>query len=78
MISQERASHPATDEEPTGAPSEPGASEGDDASGTSFDDIDEAIDEAIEESMIASDPPAFTPGIGIGAPDHSSRPADRP
>lgn len=26
------------------------------------------IDEAIEETMVASDPPALTPGTGVGSP----------
>jgi hypothetical protein len=66
MTTQERADHPAAGEPPGGVqdPGQPRASSLDDPCGTSFD----YIDEAIEESMIASDPPAWTPQTGIGAP----------
>jgi hypothetical protein len=70
MISQDR---------PSPAPPSPAAAEPLPASpvdetrtGASGQDVQEAqfdyIDEAIEETMIASDPPAFTPETGIGPP----------
>ena len=71
MISQDRpnlaapspaAAEPLTaspeDETRTGAPGQDVQTE------ARFD----YIDEAIEETMIASDPPAFTPGTGVGPP----------
>ncbi len=71
MISQDRpspaASSPAAAEPQTASPvdeTRTGAP-GQDAQAEPLFDY---IDEAIEETMIASDPPAFTPGTGIGPP----------
>jgi hypothetical protein len=70
-MSDERANPPAAGVPPadTAVRDRTGESAEDAPAGDPFD----YIDEAIEETMIASDPPAWTPQTGIGAPGREAR-----
>ncbi len=76
MISQERANPPAAGQQPESAEDrgQTVAPANDGQCGMSFD----YIDEALEETMIASDPPAWSPQTTIGPPDRGAEQAELP
>jgi hypothetical protein len=71
MDTRDRAEAAKTSRPDVDPPAQAPADHG--APGREYDDIDEAV----EETMIASDPPAFSPQTSIGPPGRAGVDADK-